>query len=574
MKTRQLAACTLILSLAAAGCGSSANNAATADVPPASPTGSAESAASPADNGIGATPTATQPPRRRSFRQPPPPRRLNRRSCRPRPSKSPAGRRHRLSRCSSSPSANGKKRASPPDSLRRRTVPTTSSRARASCSGRLTADEPEHVFLDLTADDADRELEALAVSPDGKWFAVGDSEGTLRIWSLEDRKELVSKQLYRSGIQHIAISPDASEIATITYDSDVTIWTADKLEQKQKFKVTASGVERIEYVGPNLLAAAGESTTMWNTNTGAKAHDLPAGRYNFALARTSDGTKFIFGAEEALNIWDVATAKPDATVIRGVAGNVLLSVSRDGKTLATTDGRSVDLWSLSDGRRLQSIQGFGWTIVGVSWLPTTNLLAVASDIGVTRIWGTPAQGESLGLKPLHTPVAMPAAGAKEPATPEQLEQMIDWRTFPTLPGSVSGVHSSTDLSSVAPVSIPEARAFYRYFLTKAGWTESPQDPNNPTSMEFRKNGSEISGYFYDAGDGKTNINLHHAGNYDVRWAPKADGAAVEIVYENAQSSVLPREGQHSANRDVAATQTPRSRLGSVLAAQQLVQRGV
>ncbi len=215
---------------------------------------------------------------------------------------------------------------------------------------------------------------------------------------------------------------------------------------------------------------------------------------------------------------------------------MLLSVSHDGKTLATTGGRSVDLWSLSDGRHLQSIQGFGWTVVGVSWLPTTNLLAVASDIGLTRIWGTPSQGESLGLKPLHTPVAMPAADAKAPATPEQLEQVIDWRTFPTLPGSKSAVHSSTDLSSIAPVSIPEARAFYRYFLTTAGWTEAPQDPNNPMSLEFRKNGFEISGFFYDAGDGKTTINLHHAGNYDVRWVPKADAAAIEIVYENAGSS--------------------------------------
>ncbi len=53
-------------------------------------------------------PPQHQPPRRPSLQQRPPPGRLNRRSCRPRPNKSPAGRRHRSSRCSSSPSANGK----------------------------------------------------------------------------------------------------------------------------------------------------------------------------------------------------------------------------------------------------------------------------------------------------------------------------------------------------------------------------------------------------------------------------------------------------------------------------------
>lgn len=554
MKILLLAVCIIVASLATSGCGSSANGPATADVRPASTGGSAKPAPNSADHGLSppqaetstattqtvspaATATTTKPgataPTGSAGASHVPPQ-----------AKDPPATAEQIARWTPPP-------FQPLQLLAVREWKTTSftSRLAATADGShylvagsrvllwpLTADEPEHVFLDLDADDPDREIRALAVSPDGNWFAVGDSEGTLRIWSLLDRRQLVSKPLYRSGVRHIAISPDAREIATISYNSEVTIWTADKLEQNRKFKVTASGVERIEYVGPNLLAAAGDSTTMWDTRTGIKAHDLPAGRYNFALARSPDGTKFVFDVEQALHIWDVAAAKPNATVIRGVAGNVLLSVSGDGKTLATTNGRSVELWDFTDGRHLQSIPGFGWTIVGISWLPTTNLLAIASDIGVTRIWGTPAQGTSLGLQPLEIPVAMPTADAQVPATPEQLQQMIDWHTFPTLPGSESGVNFSTDLGSVAPVSIPEARAFYRYFLTKAGWSESPQDPNNPTSMSFRKNGSEVSGYFYDAGGGKTTINLHHAGNYDVRWAPKADGDSLQIVYQNAASS--------------------------------------
>jgi WD40 repeat protein len=540
MTTRQAAACILILSLAAAGCSHSDSHvAATANAPPASSTGSAEAAASAANDGLVATPavTPTTPtpiappvvpaaaPQDRPPQDPPPTAEQIARWTPP-----PFEPLQLLAVCEWKETSFTSRLAAAPDGAHFIVV---GSRV---LLWPLTADEPEHVFLDLTADDADRELKALAVSPDGKWFAVGDSAGTLRIWSLEERKELVSKQLYDNDITYIAISPDASEIATISYDRDVAIWTADTLDPKQKFEVGTSGAERIEYAGPNLLAAAGESTAIWNSTTGAKTHDLPAGRYNDALVRTPDGAKLIFGAEDALHLWDVAAGKPDATVIRGVAGNVLLAVAPDGKTLATSDGRSVDLWSLADGRRLQSIQGFGWTIVGVSWLPKTSLLAVASDGGVTRIWGTPTQGEPLGLKPVHTLVEMPEVAAKTPATPEQLEQMIDWRTFPTLPGGVSNVQSPTDLHGTASVGIAEARAFYRYFLTKAGWTESPQDPNNPTSMTFHKDGSEISGYFYDAGDGKTSITLHHGGSYDVRWAPKADAAEIQVVYEDAGSS--------------------------------------
>jgi WD40 repeat protein len=53
----------------------------------------------------------------------------------------------------------------------------------------VTNEEPEHVFLEPTPADTERNFLSLAVSPDGKWFAVGDSTGMVRIWSLDDRKE-------------------------------------------------------------------------------------------------------------------------------------------------------------------------------------------------------------------------------------------------------------------------------------------------------------------------------------------------------------------------------------------------
>jgi hypothetical protein len=54
-------------------------------------------------------------------------------------------------------------------------------------------------------------------------------------------------------------------------------------------------------------------------------------------------------------------------------------------------------------------------------------------------------------------------------------------------------------------------------------------------MAFQKNGFAISAHCYDAGDGTTNVSLHHAGAFDVRRIPKADAAAVQIVYEDANS---------------------------------------
>jgi hypothetical protein len=397
------------------------------------------------------------------------------------------------------------------------------------------SDEPEHVFVDITPEDNDRDFTALAVAPNGEWFAVGDSEGLLRVFNLADRRELISKQVYQPGVQHLAISPDGAEIATIPYDNEVTVWSADKLESKATFEIPTSGVDRIEYAAPGQLAAAGETSSLWNTSTGAQIRELSPGRYNFALARSQDGSVFVSGIEDGLHVWSPAEAAPQPRTLHGVAGNERLAISPDGKLLATTNGNVVQIWTLADGRCVQVIDGFGWVTVGIAWLPGSNLLAVASDIGMTRLWGTADQGAAVQLKPLHGPIVAAPADASAPASPEQLQEVMDWRTFPAPPDFTPSSYSPTDLNGKAPLPIDELRSFYAHFLGKAGWNATTSAAN-PTSIEFDKDGFRVSAFFYDAGEGQTSIFLHNDGNYDLRKTPKFDVGAVEIVYDAANSA--------------------------------------
>ena len=387
---------------------------------------------------------------------------------------------------------------------------------------------PEHVFLELTSDDGDRHQQAMAAAPDGKWFAVGDSEGTLRVWSLADKSEIATKQLYSTGIQDLAISPDGQEIATISYDKEITIWSVPEFNEKKKFEVTTQFVKRLVYVAPQVLAVAGETISAWNTSTGKLDRELSADRYSNALARSPDGTKFIFGGDEKLVIWNIKDGKAEAEITHEVSGREQVVFSPDGKYLAANSGGTVQLWNLAEQRVVQVIDSFGYAIVGVSWLPETNLLAVASDIGITRIWGTAKQGEAVGLKPVHVAPAAPDL----PATPDQIKRMIDLRVLPRLPESEVSVLSNDSLSCIAPVSAEEAKTFYNHFLTEAGWKESEAPSVNPAMLVFQKDGFRITASFYDAGDGKTNLLVNHAGNYPVNWTPKIDVGPTETVYES------------------------------------------
>jgi len=267
--------------------------------------------------------------------------------------------------------------------------------------------EPEHVFLDLSNSDKNPIILSMALSPDGKWFAAGDSEGLIHVWDIAERKELISKKIYATGVVQVAISPDSSEIATITYSDEVTIWSSDMLEQKKRIKVDTNGVKRIMVINSDSIAVAGETTSAWNVASGKLIQKLSSGRYNFTLARLRDKNRILVGDKTGLQIWNVQDQKVEDTIAGDFATNELVDFSPDGTLLATANGSSIRLWDMASKQVAQIIDTYGWPIVGIHWLPETNLLLVASENGCVRFWGTAKSGETLSMRPLNAAMALP-----------------------------------------------------------------------------------------------------------------------------------------------------------------------
>lgn len=67
-------------------------------------------------------------------------------------------------------------------------------------------------------------VKALAIFPDKRFFAAGDSAGTLHIWQLGQENPLVSLPGHEGAIQAIAVSPDSKIIATGGQDKTIKLW--------------------------------------------------------------------------------------------------------------------------------------------------------------------------------------------------------------------------------------------------------------------------------------------------------------------------------------------------------------
>jgi WD40 repeat protein len=396
--------------------------------------------------------------------------------------------------------------------------------------------EPDYTLLDLADSDNSRVITSLAVSPDAKWAGAGDTEGRLMIWNLADRSVIVSKDIYNNDITQIAISPDSQQLATISFDNEVSIWSANALEPKKRFEITDNSVKRIKFITSNLLAVAGEKVTTWDTETGTLEQELSPGRYNYMLARSPDSKWFVFGVEEGLSFWSVDESKVTKQAEVDFASGSLLEYSPDGAYLAAASDSMIQIWDVSSQQVVQAIDVLGPVISGLAWMPNANVLVVASDTGRTRIWGTPAAGQPLGLQPLHAAVALPDSKPQEPATPAQMLAAIDLRSFPRLRGGSANIHDANMLRYQAPLDQKDTELFYRHFLGHDGWVELPAGPTSaPGTIEFGKNGFMLLASFTPQDGSKTTIDLTHMGNFDPRWAPKIDDRPIEVMFENSSS---------------------------------------
>src|SRR5579872_1021223 len=95
---------------------------------------------------------------------------------------------------------------------------------------------------------------ALAVSPDGRWFATQANTGAVTIWSAEDGAELRTFQPYPAFSQpviggRLAVASDASSIAILA-GGELQVWDVNDAVELQHFSL-----EKAPYDSPSQIAA-------------------------------------------------------------------------------------------------------------------------------------------------------------------------------------------------------------------------------------------------------------------------------------------------------------------------------
>jgi len=106
-----------------------------------------------------------------------------------------------------------------------------------------------------------------------------------------------------------------------------------------------------------------------------------------SICFSNDAKTLVSAGADGIRMWDAGTAKQQRYFGDEPAGANSISLSPDGKLLASGGlDKLVHLWDMASGKEVRRLQGHQWLIDSVVFSPNGKLLASAGGGGTIRVW--------------------------------------------------------------------------------------------------------------------------------------------------------------------------------------------
>jgi WD40 repeat protein len=228
---------------------------------------------------------------------------------------------------------------------------------------------------------------SVAVNPQGKTFATGSADKTMKVWDIETGENINSLTGHSNFVSSVAFSADGKIIASSSYDKTFKLWY--ELETKTFIEHSGCVTDIVFSPDGELFATASMDKTLkiWNLKQQALIHNLIHGNYVNAIAFTQDSSKLISCDNKLIKLWNVSNGVEIISISEHSDVINTVAVSPDNKIFATgSHDMTIKLWYLGTGELVRTLRGHTGAVTSVAFSPDGNTLVSGSSDNTIKIW--------------------------------------------------------------------------------------------------------------------------------------------------------------------------------------------
>jgi WD40 repeat protein len=246
--------------------------------------------------------------------------------------------------------------------------------------------------------DAAFDVDAYAVSADGRILAAGFTDGSVRVWNVVEGTALPRPLAgYSSAVRSVALSRDGSRLAAGHEDGVVRVWDLSAHSLGTTLSIDGIPVAFVPRTN-HLVTVDRGGIGIHDGGTGALLKHLPNSK-SFTAAVTVDprGTHLAAGSSDGVvRMWDLPAAKVAfASLPNRIRRVMALAFSRNGETLAAGDDQGhLVTWQLDPKPRAiaATVGTSKFTIWSIAFSSDGKRVLAGTSYG-TAVWN-PSTGET------------------------------------------------------------------------------------------------------------------------------------------------------------------------------------